>query len=171
MSGVNKRYIYEMYPDKESVFAAVVEREVSRLRDHLLSALVDSAGMPPGEVVRGQLDAVREYAVLHPERIRLIRVATHSRSSRVTDALEAAKGSLVRAYLDLWRRCYPDHDLSTPPLTEFFGALVWGIAGALVDLVLEHETDDGAELVDAFAGFILGGMQEIARRRSAATTS
>ncbi len=171
MSGVNKRYIYEMYPDKESVFAAVVERETTRLKDYLLSTLVDSAGKPLREVVRGQLAALWKYAVVHPERVSLIRVAAHSRSSRVTETLEGCKDSLVRAYLDLWRRCYPDLDLSTPPIPDSFGALVWGLAGALVDLALEDEARDAAEVMEVFADFILGGTQAVARHRSAATAS
>ncbi len=163
-AGVNKRYIYEMFPDKQTLFEVVVEREVERGVRNLLSAFSEAEGLEPKEAVRRHFAAVFDFMARHPERARLIRIAMYDRTPKIRETIESARKDLMQRHSEVWRRLsLREIGGASSRTAEMLATMLFGMTEALAtETALEgrFSKDPAVELLTEFT---LGGLSWISR--------
>jgi AcrR family transcriptional regulator len=90
LSGVSRRSFYDLFPDKEACFRAVVRELVQR------SLSVDEIEGEPGERARRRLQALTEFVVTQPAAARLCLIEAWAAGEEAIEPLEEARVTLER---------------------------------------------------------------------------
>jgi AcrR family transcriptional regulator len=132
-AGISQAYVYRLFPDKEALFAAVVEYCFARIRD----SLTDGAAAAEGTSAEAVLDAMGDaYAKLIADRD-LLMVQLHAQCAAVSEPV--IREVVQRAYARLVEYVRGVSGASDGEIQRFFAT------GALCHLVMTV----GAEQVDA----------------------
>ncbi|HEU0286840.1 MAG TPA: TetR/AcrR family transcriptional regulator [Nocardioidaceae bacterium] len=123
-AGVTKPVVYECYPNKEGVYAALLDREEQRLLAAVRAALPDRMdGGDLQSMLTGGMAALFTAATSAPNSWRVVYDTQHGHPPAVADRVHQARqsvlgalGSLVTAYLA--ERSVEESDKIAPVLAE-----------------------------------------------------
>lgn len=103
-AGISPGSLYQYFPNKEAILAAVIDRYAADIGEELTAVLGDRLDLPPEELVRASLAALVDVLAAHREFLRLVteelplsRVAGH------VEQVEQRVADLVSAYLTVSR--------------------------------------------------------------------
>lgn len=91
LSGVSRRSFYDLFPDKEACFRAVVQELVSRSLS--VTAEVEGAA---GDRARRRFEALTEFVVAQPAAARLCLIEAYAAGEEAVEPLEEARVALER---------------------------------------------------------------------------
>lgn len=103
-AGISPGSLYQYFPHKDAILAAVIEQYSAEIGEELTAVLTDRLDLPPVELVRAAYTALLDVLDSHREYVRL--VAMELPRSRVADHVEQVErrvGELVSAYLTIAR--------------------------------------------------------------------
>ncbi|MFD7659009.1 TetR/AcrR family transcriptional regulator [Actinosynnema sp. NPDC059797] len=92
-AGISQAYVYRLFPDKESLFVAVVEHCFARIRESLADGVARAKGSTPEAVLFAMGDA---YARLISEERPLLSVQMHAQCAALSE--EAVREVVQRGY-------------------------------------------------------------------------
>ncbi|MFI9818726.1 TetR/AcrR family transcriptional regulator [Saccharothrix variisporea] len=81
-AGISQAYVYRLFPDKEALFLAVVERCFARIRESLADGVAQASGSSPDAVLFAMGDA---YARLIAEENALLLVQMHAQCAAISE--------------------------------------------------------------------------------------
>jgi len=111
-AGVTKPVVYECYPNKESVYAALLDREEKRLLTTVQAALperMDAGDL--GSVLTGGMTALFTAATSAPDSWRVVYDAQHGHPPAVADRVHQARQSILAALTSLVTEYLAEHDV------------------------------------------------------------
>lgn len=145
-AGVSVGSLYQYFPSKEALVAALVERHIDRCLSTMEASFTELAGSPPEQVARGLIEVMVQIKSEDPalERVLLEQVPRVGRLSRVQE-VEERMARLIRVYLEGNRaNLRPiDPEAAAFLLAKAGNALAHGIAldrptGVPVELLMEE---------------------------------
>jgi len=92
-AGISQAYVYRLFPDKEALFLAVVERCFTRIRESFGDGVAEAGGSSPEAVLHAMGDV---YARLIAEENALLLVQMHAQCAAVSEP--AVREVLQRGY-------------------------------------------------------------------------
>ncbi|MEV0676173.1 TetR/AcrR family transcriptional regulator [Actinosynnema sp. NPDC050436] len=92
-AGISQAYVYRLFPDKEALFLAVVERCFARIRESLGDGVAEARGSDPDAVLHAMGEV---YARLIAEEDALLRVQMHAQCAAISEP--AVRAVLQRGY-------------------------------------------------------------------------
>ncbi len=92
-AGISQAYVYRLFPDKEALFLAVVERCFARIRESLGDGVAQARGSSPEAVLHAMGDV---YARLIAEENALLLVQMHAQCAAISEP--AVREVLQRGY-------------------------------------------------------------------------
>ncbi len=101
-AGISPGSLYQYFPDKEAILAAVVDRYAADLSTQLTAVLADRLDEPGPSLVRASFEGLLDVLTENVEFLRLVvEVLPRSQSVSWTIALEQRISDLVTAYLSI----------------------------------------------------------------------
>lgn len=101
-AGISPGSLYQYFPDKEAILAAVVDRYAADLSTQLTAVLADRLDEPGPSLVRAAFQGLLDVLEENVEFLRLVvEVLPRSQSGSWTGALEQRISDLVTAYLSI----------------------------------------------------------------------
>lgn len=101
-AGISPGSLYQYFPDKEAILAAVVDRYSDELSAQLTAVLADRLDIPGPELIHASLDALLDVLTENVEFLRLVvEQLPRAQFGSRTEALEQRVGDLVAAYLSI----------------------------------------------------------------------
>lgn len=151
-AGMTKPSVYEHFPDKQTLYTALVSRERDRLLDHLAREYQRSARLPLEEKVRVDTAALLGWASKAPLAFQLLyRGATSGDASPVdADFLSSVADHLATSMSAYLRR--QGRRVGASALRPLAALAVGAIVGVVLTAgeVEAHELDDLVELASAY---------------------
>ncbi|MER7443687.1 TetR/AcrR family transcriptional regulator [Micromonospora avicenniae] len=93
-AGISQAYLYRLFPDKESLFAAVVERSFERIRDSISKAAASTEGTSPEVVLSSMASA---YAMLiRDQDLLLVQIHAQCAAVSVPEVRRAVRSGYAR---------------------------------------------------------------------------
>ncbi|RKT53900.1 TetR/AcrR family transcriptional regulator [Saccharothrix australiensis] len=92
-AGISQAYVYRLFPDKEALFVAVVERCFDRIRESLADGVAQARGSAPETVLHAMAEV---YARLIAEENALLLVQMHAQCAAISEP--AVREVLQRGY-------------------------------------------------------------------------
>ena len=151
-AGVSVGSLYQYFPSKEALVAALIERHIDEMMSLFASAFERLAGLPLIEATREMVGLHLRAHALDPRLHQVLseQVPRIDRLDRVRD-VERAVTELVRAYLALHR---DELKVSNLELAAF--VLVQAVEGVThAALLHEHRVDD-ERLIDEITALVIG---------------
>ncbi|XVS66644.1 TetR/AcrR family transcriptional regulator [Actinosynnema sp. CA-299493] len=81
-AGISQAYVYRLFPDKETLFLAVVEHSFARVRERFADGVAQARGSTPEDVLSAMGDA---YAHLISEESTLLLVQMHAQCAAISE--------------------------------------------------------------------------------------
>ena len=101
-AGISPGSLYQYFPDKEAILAAVVDRYSDELSVQLTAILADRLDEPGPALVRASLNGLLDVLTENAEFLRLVvEQLPRAQFGGKTEALEQRIGDLVTAYLSI----------------------------------------------------------------------
>lgn len=101
-AGISPGSLYQYFPDKEAVLAAVVDRYAAELSTQLTAVLADRLHESGPDLARASFDRLLDVLTENVEFLRLVvEVLPRTQSGSWTGALEQRISDLVAAYLSI----------------------------------------------------------------------
>lgn len=101
-AGISPGSLYQYFPDKEAVLAAVIDRHAALLSEQLTAVLADRLDEPGPSLVRASFEGLLDVLTENVEFVRLVaEVLPRTQSGSWTAALEQRISDLVTAYLSI----------------------------------------------------------------------
>ncbi|MEO6605562.1 MAG: TetR/AcrR family transcriptional regulator [Aeromicrobium sp.] len=99
-AGISPGSLYQYFPDKDAILAAVIDRYAADLSSQLTAVLADRLDEPGPALVRASFNGLLDVLSENIEFLRLVvEVLPRAQSGSWTAALEQRVGDLVTAYL------------------------------------------------------------------------
>lgn len=103
-AGISPGSLYQYFPDKEAVLAAVIDRHAAMLSEQLTAVLAERLDEPGPSLVRASFEGLLDVLTENVEFVRLVaEVLPRTQSDSWTAALEQRISDLVKAYLSINR--------------------------------------------------------------------
>ncbi|GAA1730122.1 TetR/AcrR family transcriptional regulator [Aeromicrobium alkaliterrae] len=103
-AGISPGSLYQYFPNKEAVLAAVVDAYSAEIADQLAAVVTDRLDLPPLELMRASYDDLLDILLANREYVRLMtRELPHARVAPHVDQLERRVSDLVGTYLSAAR--------------------------------------------------------------------
>lgn len=103
-AGISPGSLYQYFPDKEAILAAVIDRYAAELSTQLTAVLADRLEEPGPSLVRASFNGLLDVLSENVEFLRLVaEVLPRAQSGSWTGALEQRISDLVTAYLSINR--------------------------------------------------------------------
>lgn len=142
-AGISPGSLYQYFPNKEAIHAAVVQRYAADVGEELTAVLTDRLDQPPAEIVRGAYEGLLTVLESHREYVRLVtQVLPPTVIADHVTQVERRVGELVAAYLSVSRTPTP----LPPAHTSWF--LVRLVEHLCVQYVLERPDIERDVFVD-----------------------
>lgn len=150
-AGISPGSLYQYFPDKESILAAVIDRYSDELSAQLTGVLADHLDLPGPELVRTTLEALLDALAENVEFLRLVveQLPRHQFGDKAA-AMEQRIGDLISAYLVLQR---PKSRVQDPTTAAWI--LVRTVEHLTVQYVLEKPAIPRDRFVDEITTLIL----------------
>lgn len=133
-AGISPGSLYQYFPDKEAILAAVVDRYSDELASQLTAVLSDRLDAPGPQLVRASLNGLLEVLSENVEYLRLvIEQLPRAQYGGRTEALEQRISDLVAAYLSIRK---PQTKLTEPATSAWL--LVRMVEHLTIQYVLEE---------------------------------
>jgi len=101
-AGISPGSLYQYFPDKDAILAAVIDRYAADLSTQLTAVLADRLDEPGPALVRASFNGLLDVLTENIEFLRLVvEVLPRAQSGSWTAALEQRVGDLVTAYLSI----------------------------------------------------------------------
>jgi AcrR family transcriptional regulator len=101
-AGISPGSLYQYFPDKEAILAAVVDRYSEELSAQLTAVLADRLDAPVPQLIRASLNGLLDVLTENVEYLRLVvEQLPRAQLGGRTEALEQRIGDLVAAYLSI----------------------------------------------------------------------
>ncbi len=101
-AGISPGSLYQYFPDKETILAAVIDRYAAELSRQLTAVLADRLAEPGPSLVRASFNGLLDVLTENVEFLRLVvEVLPRTQSGSWTGALEQRISDLVTAYLSI----------------------------------------------------------------------
>ena len=101
-AGISPGSLYQYFPDKDAILAAVIDRYAAELSAQLTAVLADRLDEPGPSLVRASFEGLLAVLEENVEFLRLVvEVLPRSQSGSWTGALEQRISDLVTAYLSI----------------------------------------------------------------------
>lgn len=101
-AGISPGSLYQYFPDKEAILAAVIDRYAADLSTQLTTVLADRLDEPGPALVRASFEGLLDVLTENVEFLRLVvEVLPRAQSENWAAALEQRVGDLVTAYLSI----------------------------------------------------------------------
>lgn len=152
-AGVSVGSLYQYYPSKEALVAALVERHMAEMIALCQEQFVAMVDAPLPDAVRGLIRAVLRAKALNPKlhRVLMQQVPRIGRLERATGELDCRLGEMVRAYLCMRKGEVLPKD---PDLASF--VLVQTVRALTFAAVIERpEALDSEELAEEISALVL----------------
>ncbi|XVV06171.1 TetR/AcrR family transcriptional regulator [Actinosynnema sp. CA-248983] len=81
-AGISQAYVYRLFPDKQTLFLAVVERCFARIRESLADGVASASGTSPDAILFAMADA---YAKLIAHENALLLVQMHAQCAAISE--------------------------------------------------------------------------------------
>ncbi len=169
-AGVSIGSLYQYFPSKEAVVAAVIDRHTQELSQVVLNALLKVSGRPLEvgirELVAAAIDAHRVDPDLH--RVLAEQVPRIGRLENV-DAVERSGSALIRGYLEAHRSeiGLVDLDLAAFLVSTTVEALTHSAVLHRPDMLVD---DRATEFVSEVTRLVIGYLQALSPRGQGRTT-
>jgi AcrR family transcriptional regulator len=155
-AGLARAQIYEVFPSKEALFAAALERESQRITDHLRLAGRRAFELPFVERTRALYRSIYDYAELFPESLRLLHQATY-----VPGSDDQGRGS-YRAFLaELLRDQLAEFGWPSRQLPDILATMFMALGEATARRCFDEPDWNCDALVELLTSFTLGGLASI----------
>ncbi len=142
-AGISPGSLYQYFPNKEAVLAAVVDAYSAEIADQLTSVVTERLDRPPLELMRASYDGLLDILLANREYVRLMaRELPRARVAPHVDQLERRISDLVGAYLTVSRPT----DRVGPTVSAWL--LVRMVEHLCVQYVLDEPPFDREVLVD-----------------------
>ncbi len=161
-AGVTKPVVYECYPSKEDLFAALLEREERRLLEAVAAALPRNASEDDVEgLAVGAFKALLAAAADAPDSWRVVFGSEHGAEPAVARRFRAGREAVVSQLagllLELLRaRGASGADRLSPALAELLTSLGEGGVRLMLDPASDWTADELGELLGKLAAGALG---------------
>ena len=158
--GVSKALIYEHFPSKRHLHAALLERHVGELFERLAASAATSE---PGEVrLRAGVDAFLAFVEARPDAFRMLfRDAVEPEVAEVLAGLRQQATAAVAALIASEPREPRPDDEQDPWAIEVFGALLTGAVQSLAQWWDDHPDVPREELVTRVMEFAWLGFERL----------
>lgn len=150
-AGISPGSLYQYFPDKESILAAVIDRYSDELSAQLTGVLADHLDLPGPELVHATLEALLDALAENVEFLRLVveQLPRHQFGDKAA-AMEQRIGDLISTYLVLQK---PRSRVQDPTTAAWI--LVRTVEHLTVQYVLETPAIPRDRFVDEMATLIL----------------
>lgn len=102
VAGISPGSLYQYFPDKDAILAAVIDRYAADLSSQLTAVLADRLDEPGPALVRASFNGLLDVLTENIEFLRLVvEVLPRAQSESWSGALERRVGDLVTAYLSI----------------------------------------------------------------------
>lgn len=151
-AGISPGSLYQYFPDREAVLAAVIDRHAAELSTRLTAVLADQLGASGPALVRAAFDGLVDVLTDNLEFLRLVVDGLpRTESRRWTAALEQRISDLVSAYLSINRGQTPQRE---PAVAAWI--LVQMVEHLSVRYVLDRPSMSRQTFVDELVDLTLG---------------
>ncbi len=142
-AGISPGSLYQYFPNKEAVLAAVVDAYSAEIADQLATVVTDRFALPPLELMRASYDELLDILIANRESVRLMtRELPRARVAPHVEQLERRVSDLVGTYLSVARPT----DRVSPATSAWI--LVRMVEHLCVQFVLDEPPFDRETLVD-----------------------
>lgn len=157
-AGLARAQIYEAFPSKEALFAAVLERESQRITDHMRLVGRRAFELPLVERTRTLYRSIYDYAELFPESLQLLHQVTHVPGSK-DGGRRVYRGLLAQ----LLRQQFAEIDWPTRQLPDILATMFMALGEATARRCFDEPDWNCDALVELLTSFTLGGLASIDR--------
>jgi len=138
-AGLQKPSVYRLYPSKDDLYRATVEREVERFTTLLVELYGATSGQPLADRIRARATGVVQHVAAEPSGMALL---TRALRTWPDDALDEGLGLRARV-LDVLARFAHDEaerdGVSLGPAAVAMAAVTFGLTQAVVELAVDDD--------------------------------
>lgn len=149
-AGLVRAQIYEIFPSRDGLFEAALEREASRINDYLLVAGRRAFELPLPERVRALYRSIFDYGEIFPDSLKL--VCAHVASTTGTGPARWRDQVARRIRADFGEAGFPSQQLP-----DVLATMLMGLVEATARRTFEEPGWDPDAIVEFLAIFSLGG--------------
>jgi AcrR family transcriptional regulator len=158
-AGVTKPVVYECYPSKEALFAALLEREERRLLEAVAAALPRDADADDVEgLAVGAFTALLQAAADAPDSWRVVFGSEHGADPAVRRRFRAGREAVVGQLAALLADLFARRDLTGDDrLAHALAELLTSLGEGGVRVMLDQSTEWSADELGALLGRLAAG--------------
>jgi AcrR family transcriptional regulator len=157
-AGLARAQIYEVFPSKEALFEAALERESQRITDHMRLAGRRAFELPLVERTRALYRSIYDYAELFPESLQLLHQVAY-----VPGSDDQGRGNYRALLAELLRDQLAEFGWPSRQLPEIVATMFMALGEATARRCFDEPGWDCDALVELLTSFTLGGLASIDR--------
>jgi AcrR family transcriptional regulator len=154
---LTKPALYRRFGSKDALFERTVERECTRLTDHLLSAYALALELPVEERLLRSFDAFFQYSLDRPHGFRLLFCTSHHRSSTVAERIDDMRRQITDRVAAMVRHELAVNGNHAPVAADVLATFLVGMGEHAARRLLDEPSWDRAGVVRLLARFATAG--------------